>query len=1236
MKGKFNLFSKKNNNNSNRFSSKFEVNEDDYNLINNSNFFSKKYYLKNYPDVKDLDMDPVVHYILFGYLKGYNPNFNFDNNAYIDANSDVKKAEINPLLHYLRWGVEEKREVYHVPSRRKRKIAGFKHNILNKLKSSKSYLFVVSRGNSNLFKQNTHEYNVIKDSGLFDEDFYRKTYPEVEEFNHDLILHYMFIGSKFNFKPNEFFDTNYYKNTYEFEGNPFYDYIINKEGREISFKQNIKNKESYSIIKNSELFDNDYYLENYPEVDIDPIWHYIYYGFKENYNPSEKFNTSWYLETYPEAKGHILNPLVHYIEIGKDNGNLPRPISKKEAENMVSKIDSNARTLPLKEFSDDAPLVSIVILNRNGLDYLKVLFKDFKETICYPNYEIIVVDNGSSDESVEYLKSLDLPLKVIENNSNESFSEANNKAVEESNGEYIVLLNNDMEPIYGWLNHMMETYLKGDDIGIVGAKLIFPFREDDPTALKTQNEGIKFMELNGFYEPDDGYTVPYNIKEGDVFIEDKEREIGSVLGASLLIKKDIYQELGGLDEEFAYNYEDIDLCFKAIDNGYKVVYNPNAQLYHYYQATRKEAFDLSPDDVRNRFYLYRKWNKWITERLFLDKLKNDMIFSDNPIKATFISVNDTIENTLGWDYNFMEYDINQKNMVLEFNTDIIISDIYDLKPQKLVKNNIHNVKVAIVKNNKNRWLESETLFDYNLILVNPEYYDELVFEFPNVFALTNENLLEQVANNLIDIQSKNSDKFNEIISNPDFVDALPLAKQYLAILNSKYFDREWYEKQYPEFKNYKGDSALHYMFEGAFRGYNPGPNFSSKDYFEANQDVKLKGVNPLAHYELHGKYRGNNTHRTFKNILSFKIFNFLLDERVASLRNLIFNVKDNRIFFYSPWNIEDNGKLNENSQMVYDLLDDSYEKLTYTKKSVGLGEHLKLLKNVCTSKTIVIDTGWSIFSRLDLKDNQRLINIWHACGAFKKIAYDVGVYSEDTLLNFKRQFSQYDNFIVSSESIVPIYANAHGMEEKKVLPLGVPRTDIFFDKEIEKENLNKLYDNYPILKDKEVILYVPTFRDEYALKTGIGWDELSENLGSDKIFVIKRHPIMDEDLLNGKTYDNIIYIEDQSLFALMFATDLMITDYSSVIFEYSLLNKPLIHYCPDFNIYIKDRGFYLDFDNDLYGDIIRNPDELVKIIGEGSYVVNEEALKKFKEKFMSNCDGKSSERVVELIEQYME
>ena len=180
----------------------------------------------------------------------------------------------------------------------------------------------------------------------------------------------------------------------------------------IKSKFNVKKaklyQESYDKIMESGLFDKNYYLKAYPHVKkagMDPLIHYLFYGAKENKFPSPTFNLVRYLQEYPEIEKNNLNPLIHYIDNDVSGFTMDKSPFLLRRQKI---IDTNMAFLSNYEFEAE-PLVSIIILTRNGLHHLERLFTDFDKKTNYSNYEIIVVDNASSDESVNYLKSLDFP-----------------------------------------------------------------------------------------------------------------------------------------------------------------------------------------------------------------------------------------------------------------------------------------------------------------------------------------------------------------------------------------------------------------------------------------------------------------------------------------------------------------------------------------------------------------------------------------------------------------------------------------------------------------------------------------------------------------------------------------------------------------------------------------------------------------------------------------------------------
>lgn len=296
-------------------------------------------------------------------------------------------------------------------------------------------------------------------------------------------------------------------------------------------------------------------------------------------------------------------------------------------------LDTNKKYLSNFTFENE-PLVSIIVLNRDGLKYLKILFEDFDKKTNYSNYEIIFVDNASSDGSVEYIESLDLDIVIIENEKNLSFSKANNDAVKMANGEYILFLNNDIEPTFGWLNEMMGTILYNENIGAVGAKLIFPYFEESEKQNKSfsiQHYGGIFREqvCNQFdYAARHQYKFSKNIFD-EKFLNNKKCIIATA--AVFLIKKETFLKLNKFDENYWYGFEDVDLNLKLYKNGFNVIIASAALLLHYESVTRIK------EKKQNYVVLNDKWGDYLFRELLYDKLEKKYFLTDKKLNIMFIT-----------------------------------------------------------------------------------------------------------------------------------------------------------------------------------------------------------------------------------------------------------------------------------------------------------------------------------------------------------------------------------------------------------------------------------------------------------------------------------------------------------------------------------------------------------------------------------------------------------------------
>jgi len=208
--------------------------------------------------------------------------------------------------------------------------------------------------------------------------------------------------------------------------------------------------------------------------------------------------------------------------------------------------------------------VSIIIPAYNNLNLTLQAIKAVQDNTVYHDYEIILVDNASADGTREYFQN-SRELFYIRNEQNLGFARANNQAAEVASGEYLLLLNNDTIVQPGWLTHMIDSL--EPDVGIVGARLIYA----DETI---QHAGVAFGE---------GDHPPYHIYPGLPMRHpsvNRRREFNAVTAACMLIRRQVYADLKGLNENYINCYEDVDLCLQARKAGWRIIYEPKALVVH--------------------------------------------------------------------------------------------------------------------------------------------------------------------------------------------------------------------------------------------------------------------------------------------------------------------------------------------------------------------------------------------------------------------------------------------------------------------------------------------------------------------------------------------------------------------------------------------------------------------------------------------------------------------------------
>lgn len=218
--------------------------------------------------------------------------------------------------------------------------------------------------------------------------------------------------------------------------------------------------------------------------------------------------------------------------------------------------------------------VSIIIPVHNNLSYTKQCLESIAYNTEYENFDVIIVNNASTDGTAEYLATLDLPIKgkVIHNKENKTYSVVNNQARSATDADYLVLLNNDTIVTKGWLKGLVKAAKDDEDVGVVGCKLIFP------GGGTIQHAGVYYMH-HGI--PDHSF-IGYDRFDTVVC---ERKTCPAVTGACLLTHVDVWDTVNGLDERYKFGYEDIAYCNSVYELGLKVVYEPNVEVYHYGSVT---------------------------------------------------------------------------------------------------------------------------------------------------------------------------------------------------------------------------------------------------------------------------------------------------------------------------------------------------------------------------------------------------------------------------------------------------------------------------------------------------------------------------------------------------------------------------------------------------------------------------------------------------------------------------
>lgn len=299
-------------------------------------------------------------------------------------------------------------------------------------------------------------------------------------------------------------------------------------------------------------------------------------------------------------------------------------------------------------------------------------------------------------------------------------------------------------------------------------------------------------------------------------------------------------------------------------------------------------------------------------------------------------------------------------------------------------------------------------------------------------------------------------------------------------------------------------------------------------------------------------------------------------------------------------------------------------------------DFIRSIFHLATSRIVFVDNYYGFLSKAKFKQEVECIQLWHANGAIKKFGLeDPSVLRRSTraVKRFKHVYNRFTKVTIGSDAMASIFKKAFGLDDSIMWRTGIPRTDVFFDEKTKSVLINKVYTKYSILYNKKVILYAPTYRESGLKNPKVGLDlfKLHKTLGNDYVLMVKFHPAVQSQFkVPSELSQFVIDVSShRNVNELLFISDLLITDYSSIPFEYSLLNRPIIFYMHDLEDYRKERGMWQEFMEFLPGPIVYSFDELINEIKNPTS--NSSDVLAFSDKWNRYSTGDASQRIVEFI-----
>lgn len=302
---------------------------------------------------------------------------------------------------------------------------------------------------------------------------------------------------------------------------------------------------------------------------------------------------------------------------------------------------------------------------------------------------------------------------------------------------------------------------------------------------------------------------------------------------------------------------------------------------------------------------------------------------------------------------------------------------------------------------------------------------------------------------------------------------------------------------------------------------------------------------------------------------------------------------------------------------------------------------ISAVKELAKYRYIFLDDASDVVSCLPLRSETDVIQLWHACGAFKKWGMSTGDLLFGGTKAEKRRHPYYENLslvTISSPAIKWAYAEAMDLEgrDEIIKPLGVSRADVFFDDAFIANARQAAVRVVPQIAGKNVVLYAPTFRGSAThaqAPDSLDIPLMREEIGDRYVLLIKHHPFVKDrpQIPAGCEEFAFDVSDDLPIDQLLCVADVCVSDYSSLVFEYSLFGRPMAFFAYDKADYDDWRGFYYDYDELTPGSVVATTEELVAYIQQVADDFDPSEVRAFRNRFMSACDGHATDRIYAAV-----